>query len=408
MHKLISTCTATRTQEPQATLEQLPNNLTMKEAIEGWTALLKSFKATHSPRELYRGMGFLTLNQTLRQHNIEEAYIVTGGQGLIGVDEPIVPYDFTADKSASPNIWEKVTAEPFIQTSWWRMINQARGKGENPVANLINNSSEPSEVVISCPKIFLRYISSDILATKPDKLNNFRVLLSSSSLGSVPVQLRPYIVSFERSSINHLPGNRNDANHRAAQMFLDALARNPKLAAEPPHVQKAAIFGVPEPRGKVAADIREILSNRPELLEMEPEAAYELLYKERGPIGGRLRFKGAFMEVKGTKLKAVKADDDALEILDSLGLQGGTPGGTRKEDDEAVRLAQMFTAALKTHAPDAYFQAADLSTWTARYCAKKGEKVPGVISTTLKTSYFLKTHAPLLGMKQAGKGYILV
>lgn len=404
---LVATCTSTRTMEPVAKVEDLPTGLSMDEGIKEWMKLLHR-PATTTPQELYRGLGFLTLSNIMRTFNVANAYIVTGGQGLIKVDEPIVPYDFTADPKYSPNIWEKVTSEPFIQTSWWRKINEARNKGANPVASVINATTLPSSVVISCSKIFLRYIANDILSVDPTKSNNFRILLSASSLGSVPMQLRPFIVAFDRTSIKHLPGNRNDVTHRAAQMFIEALDKNPHLRAAPPHVQRAEIFGVSDAGVYSASslDIEATLKDRPDLMNLTPEEAYTALYREKGPIGGRMRFHGIFMGLKGSKMVEGEADDDAFSALESLSLSSA-PTKNSSTSTESVRLLSIFIAAVRAKMPNATFLAADVTSWVQVYCKAKGIEVPSLISSSLKTSYFLKSHHPVLGMVVQGKGYAL-
>jgi hypothetical protein len=380
----------------------------MQDALQHWLAILKKHQKTlTTPRQLYRGQGFLTLSNVMRQFDIKKSYIVTGGQGLIHVDEEIVPYDFTADKHTTPNIWEKVTAEPFQQQAWWGMINEGRNKPRNPVAELINKANGHSEIVISCPKIFLRYISSDILSSDPAKLNAIRILLSASSLGSIPQQLRPYIVAFDRSALNHIPGNRNDATHRAAMLFLSSLEKDPSLKDQPPYIQRGLIFGESEKRERMnSVDVEAILDDRPELLELDADDAYRALYRERGPIGGRLRFKGYFMAKKGQTFEKMEADKEALNALSSLGLSTRR-GGQRSEDDQAVKLGLIFAAAVRESLPDAHFEATDFCSWAQAYCGTKKQEVPEVISSPLKTSYFLKTHYPLLGMTIQGKGYRL-
>lgn len=407
MTTIITSCTSTRTEEPLAKVGDLQSGHTMESALQEWLATLSVHSHKTTPRKLYRGQGFLTLSNVMRNHKITNSYIVTGGQGLIHVDEEIVPYDFTADKHVHPNIWEKVTAEPFMQAGWWSLICQARKDDPNPVATLIAKAKEPSEIVISCPKIFLRYIAADILSAPQDKMHCVRILLSASSLGSIPQQLRPYIVSYDRSALNHIPGNRNDASHRALQLFLEGFQKDPSLKEQPPYMQKAAIFGQAEQREKLQSiDIEEILNERLDLLELDPDSAYRQLYKERGPIGGRLRFKGAFMAKKGETLEGAEADKDAFDALSHLGL---TAKGNLSslQDDRAVQLGLVFAAALREKMPEAHFRAGDFSSWVEHYCRTKKEEVPEVVSSPLKASYFLKTHHPLLGMTPQGKGYVL-
>lgn len=410
MFTVIATCTSTRTVEPVARVGDLPTNLTSAEAIELWVKKLNENEASTTPRDMYRGLGFLTLSSILRDFPLTDARIVTGGQGLIGVDENIVPYDFTADQKQSPNIWEKVTKEPFSQVGWWHMINEAREKGRNPIAGLINKSTHESSVVISCPKIFLRYIAGDILSIQPDKIKNFRILLSASSLGSVPVQLRPFIVSFDRGSVKNLPGNRNDVTHRAAYMFIKALTDNPSLRELPPHAQREVVFPS-EGAGIYASsqlDPTALLKARPDLLELSPEDAYSAIYRQHGPIGGRLRFKGIFLAMKGSTHATTEADidDDAMEAFAALQLNAPMTSN-QVDDDNARDILGVMMATLRKHAPNSEFSSSDVSNWVDIYCAKKAISVPIPIISPLKVVYFLKAYSSLLGVVPSGKNFKL-
>src|SRR5690348_11554200 len=230
---LITACSSTRTVAPLVRVQDMPLNLNMQEALDWWTDAAKTSlgdSATITPGEQYRGTGFNTLVRIQSLYPLETR-IVTGGAGLIKLDEPIVPYDFTANKNEEHNIWQHVTKEPFVQTVWWKKINALRDKGENPVADFVR--SIPGLTVISTSKVFLRYIAGDILSLSTEERKKVRILLPASSLGSVPAQLRPMIIPFSRHAVAHLPGNRNDTSHRAAEMFFEEAASNPEWLSLP-------------------------------------------------------------------------------------------------------------------------------------------------------------------------------
>jgi len=400
MFTVIATCTSTRTVEPVVRVGDLPTDLTMQEAFDLWKKELESNKPSTTPAEMYRGLGFLTLSNIIRTFPIESAKIVTGGQGLIGVDQPIVPYDFTADVKEHPNIHQKVTKEPFSQTHWWKMINTWRGS-PTPIADIINKATEPSSVIISCPKIFLRYIASDILSADPSKANVFRILLSASSIGSVPMQLRPFIVPFDRSSVANLPGNRNDVTHRAAYMFIDAMVKDPSLRELSPYEQRRRVFG--EEGGIYTTnkvDVPSILKARPELLELPVEDAYKALYKEFGSFGGRNAFHSAFMRAKGIEVRG-EADDDAVSILQSLGLKPKVNESVDKKDD-TLQLASVFVDAVRKVGVGIKFDSNSIVAWAEKYCSAKSIAVPDELQTALKAVFFLKKNAPVLGLEVTG------
>lgn len=422
---IITSCSSTRTVQPKAKVADLPAGLTMQQALEKWLALLNAHTADLTPGELYRGMGFYTLAKIREQFKPLDTFIVTGGQGLITLDEPIVPYDFTASPKEMHNIHQKVTAEPFVQTVWWRMINQARNKGVSPISSYVS-SAKADLVIIACSKIFLRYIADDILSTPFRDREKIRILLSASSIGGVPVQLRPMMVPFDRDFIQGLPGNRNDNNHRAALRFLELLQdpQNQRLTVsghqavlgsmsrgEPPTGGSSANAQVFYDGPKNNGNLEEWLRARPDILALDPEVAYKRARRELGTLGGRLYFKGIHRKLTATAVNAseeeVVAATSALQGMSFLTSTGGASG----EDDEVLRAVAAFVTAVKAVAPKAVFTPQDIVTWAPQYYKTIAKEAPAFILSPNKLSYVLKNNASVLGLKEAegqgGKGYMI-
>jgi len=404
---LITSCSSTRMVAPRARVGNLPTGLTMQKALEEWLKLLGHEAPTLTPRELYRGLGFSTLVKIQDQFKLGGVKIVTGGQGLIDIDEKIVPYDFTASSKEPENIHQKVTAEPFVQTVWWRLINNARKGVDSPVAKLVS-ANQDKYVIISASKVFLRYISDDVLSIPIEHREKVRILLTASSIGSVPAQLRPMIVPFDRSSVSDLPGNRNDSNHRAALKFLEIL-QDPEFAAMDILQQVQMLEGDPSDNGKSQIDLEGFLRERPHYLTMPIEDAYRLTQRALGTVGGRMRFRSIMRSIKGTLIESRPEEvQSAVAALQSLGF---TPEDAQipkdNEEEEALKGIKIFVDALRQLAPKAMFQAVDICRWAPVYYKAQNQAIPAMMETPNRLAFVLKNNTAILGLSPNGKGYVL-
>jgi len=372
-----------------------------------------------TPRELYRGLGFMTLAKIQDQFNPDAIKIVTGGLGLTDMDEQICPYDFTASPKEPENIHQVVTAEPYVQTVWWRMINDARDKGVAPVCDLISSNTS-GFVIISCSKIFLRYISDDILSTPFEYRSRIRILLAASSQGSVPAQLRPMMIPFDRQFVGDIPGNRNDNNHRAAFRFLELLEENPEFAASDIAKQRQFfmnIQGSPQHNvnyGSQKIDLEAFLKERPHYLTMDPDMAYKMSRRELGTIGGKMHFRGIFRKLTlGSSLSIAAGDYDidratsamsGMSFLSNNGNSNNNPTHLNEEDAVLEKL-QVFVHALKQVAPKAVFSSADVCKWAQTY---QGAEVLDAFKSPNKLAYIIKANIAILGLQDAGSsGYTI-
>lgn len=407
---VITNCSSTRLIQPLARVQDLPEGLTAEDAVRKWVGILNSFPPSTTPREQYRGQGFMTLQKTLTDNdNIVAIKIVTGGLGLTDIDEPIVPYDFSGSAKEEFNITQKVTKEPFSLPAWWTLINRERTGEPHPVADYLESLSGDDVCIIACTKIFLKYIAQDFLSASPEARNKCRILLTASSIGSVPMQLRPYIVSYERASIQHIPGNRNDINHRALQHFLTKIKSLDEFG-RPSYELSASVFGTSEGGVTDHLDIPATLASRPDLLKMDAETAYKVLYREVGPFGGRMNFKGFFLKAQQEAGLIQKiesdADDDAMDALS--GLNFSQVKNVPEADNKAIELLSVFASAVRKVNPGAEFAAADICTWAKSYTDKKEMAMPGEYESPMKLVYFLKGFGTLVGIEPTEKNFKLV
>lgn len=408
---LITNCSHTRTIPPVVRVQDMPIGLTMQQALAWWCEQLGRYESTITAGELYRGISFSTLANIMEKFAIPPnlVRIVTGGQGLIDLTEKIVPYDFTASAKEEYNIHQHVTSEPFVQTVWWRMINQKRYSKLTPVATYIEDSLKTNDiVVIALTKVFLRYISEDFLSTSPALLQRVRILLSASSVGSVPAQLRSYIIPFDRYAIAAAPGNRNDTNHRAALKFLTLAAEDPNFLTLSNVKQAEVINGnsfggvsVGSTQGtRAEINIEQILRDTPTLLEMDSERAYTIVRRLYGAIGGRMNFRGIHRKLTQKPLE----DGDDLhigaEILAGMNLKPVAPAIKADNEDTAIMAIRVFVSAASALGRDISFTTEQIILWATEYFRRKGEELPDVF-TEQKLPFLLRSNLDALGI-QAG------
>lgn len=415
---LITSCSVSRAVPPKVNVGDMPSGLNMKDALLWWTEKMGQYEPELTPREQYRGLGFNTLVKIQEAFpQVDAIKIVTGGLGLTDMDEKIVPYDFTADKNEHNNIWQKVTAEPFVQSVWWKMINAARGKSPTPIAEMVQNDPD-AFFLVSCSKVFLRYIADDILSIPVQMRNRIRILLAASSVGSVPIQLRPMMVPFDRGAISHLPGNRNDGNHRASYHFLTKLLLNEafQFGWEPgrqsPFFKEESVGGAT--RTSITTDkIEEILEANPAYLKMDPETVYKLIRREHGALGGRMAFRAIFRQAGGaTTVGTVEMSDeeskaaaDAMSGMSFLSTAGNGAVGS-SDEDLAIQGCLRFVNTLKGMKADAIFTAADVAGWAEKFY--QGNP-PAFMKSPNKVVHILKNNVDYLGLRevaiQSGKAY---
>jgi hypothetical protein len=331
--------------------------------------------------------------------------IITGGQGLLELDEPIVPYDFSASKNEEHNITQVVTLEPFVQTVWWKGINQARRGTPTPVADFVRASE--GMTVISASKVFIRYISEDLLSLSIQDRERVRILLTASSVGSVPAQLRSMIVPYSRGVVGHMPGNRNDVAHRAAQLFFQKAADEPGWEMLPIEEHKKLFIceDAPQANGALTEQqLLDIFDSHPGYLQLSVDDAYVLVKRSHGSPGGRMFFRGVYRMAKGEKLETSFKEEEVDKALAALqGMSFLSRNGKHSSDeDAALEGVQLFLSALARLSPTASFTAGDVSGWAKNHYK---DECPGFLASPNKLTYLIKSNLKVLGLKQVDKAF---
>lgn len=413
-YALIMSCSSTRTVKPKVCVEDLHADLDMNTACEAWVNTLKCHKPDITPSELYRGRGFISLAKIRSEFVIDDTLIVTGGQGLINIDEKIVPYDFTANPKETHNITQKVTKEPFVGTVWWRKINELRKNTPTPVADYAKNNPD-TFILIACSKLFLRYIADDVLSIPTEQLKNISILLSASSITSVPIQLRPYIVPFTKEAIADLTGNRNDGHHRAAYKFLSKAEQDESFltTTNNERIEYFKSLSTDTTEQIAQVDLRQVFKDRPELLEMSSDAAYAIIRKEFGTIGGKMFFAGLFRELSGIQIKTT-ADEVGLakDVLESMDFMATSCQAS--EEIEVLTDVKTFIEAIQSLSTSSNigFTSSNIYAWAKKYYEVQNNTIPNILTSTQKITKLLKSNLDILNIEIAivagSKGFSVV
>lgn len=401
---LITACSSTRSMPPTVKVQDMPEGLTNAEAMEWWCDKIgdKGLQRT-TPGEQYRGTGFNTLTK-IQATLGADTRIITGGLGLIGLTDEIVPYDFSASKKEEHNIHQKVTKEPFIQTVWWARINEYFGRSGTPVAKFV---LEHDLVVISATKVFLRYIADDILSIPIQYRDRVRILLTESSLGSVPAQLRPMIIPFPRTAVSHLPGNRNDINHRAAQLFFQQLEDDPEWLSRTIEEHAELYKGAQVSQNSALSQqaLLDIFDSHPGYLQLGPDQAYLVVKRSHGNPGGKMTFRGVYRLAKASNFEPDKKDvSKAEQALAGMGFLSQVAQGT-DEEEAALQALSIFAEAVKGIAPNAVFSTADISNWAKSYYTES--EPPGILTSPNKLAYLMRANLGVLKMRIVEKSFAL-
>lgn len=408
---LITNCTVSRNYPPLVRVADIPPG-TMDECVEWWTTQLKTLgkdkKNLHTPGEIYKGVSFDTVAMLTQLVDRKRTYIVTGGQGLIGLDTKIVPYDFTADKKQPDNIHNQVRGEKFVPTVWWSRINEEmRGSG-HPISDLLRD--DPELILFAAlTKPFIKYIVNDLLSLDKDVLRK-RVFIPipRSSLTSFPKSLRPALVPYEHDYVEDIDYTRYDKPHRVLYKFLtEVLERYEEDGTDPCEVaEEIASRAIDTAAQRVVGEGQEVnydslFEQHPDLLNCStPEQAIRLLKVLGLPHGGKHRFAAAWRGAKGRVVV-----DGFDESVKQRGLENFkllvTSGVVKSDTDELLRRCGLFVKIAKEHAPDIVFTASTVAQWGRDTF---GEDDTSGITSAVKLAYILEYNSKYLGIRAHKSG----
>ncbi len=398
---LITNCSGSRRYPPQIRVDEIPLG-SMAQALEWWTNRLEELEESqkvdlYTPEEIYQGPAYTVIKELHEFIKPEDTFIVTGGQGLIGFNEKIVPYDFTSDKNLSPNIHERMKHDKFIPTGWWKNINKVRRGIENPIAELLN-SGKYDMIVGALTKGFIKYIADDLGCINDAESKAF-IPIPRSMLTSFHRGAQRALVPYGREYMEDVRAFRYDAPHRAVQKFL-RLAKESSMsevAVEMRNTSKSqAVSRVTQ--GGTNTDYDAIFEEYPELLEVDIHHALSTAKALGVKIGGSKRFLAAWRGARGQ----IEVDVDADEMDKSKSVMSrilSTSHTIDNTDDMILERIGVFIKTLRDLMPRATFIAKDVCAW---YKEMYEEEL-----SAIKVSHMLMSNTQYLGIKGDRNGYTL-
>lgn len=398
---VITSCAVTRTVTPIVKVSELGQG-TMKDLVSEWWSDLQAIgddkKVT--PGDLYRGPSMDIVFKIAQMVGHENVFIVTGGQGLVSLDTPIVPYDFTSDKKAEHNIHQHVTGEPFSWTTWWGLINSERHGIVNPIAERLIEHFGYDYVLAALPKGFIKYIVDDIASIPTEHRHKMIVPIPRSNRTSFPQRVRDMMLLYSQSFVEGA-SQYSRAQNAALRILSDAQASSMSVTV----ATIAEEEEVAEQRGDTSTiDYDAMFSTHPELLQAPDGKSAIRMAKALGyKIGGRHRFVGAWMGARGhAEVDKKDIPPQAVEALSTILKESKTP---QASEDAIVKELAIFVALLKEHAYDRLFASADVVAWAA---LTFGEQHDSGILSTAKVNYYLDFYAKYLGIQKLGTMYKII
>lgn len=402
--QIITNCTVTRNFPPLVRVRDIPEG-TMAQACNWWAAAIteeaKTKKNLHTPGEIYAGHSYTAVTEMANLVGHKNIHIVTGGQGLINLTQPIVPYDFTSDKKAQDNIWQRIKGEKFLPTLWWQMINGPQGLHPysatgTPVADLVRKHKD-DVVLMALTKGFIKYIVAD-LASLGSEILAARVFIpiSGSQVTSFPRTIRQALVPFDGAFVESLGATRYDRQH---QVVMEILRRHKegqkireicaKITSEAVGRARDRVTGTEE----IEYDV--LFTDNPELLKCDDADKALQMAKILGvSTGGKHRFRAAWRGAKGELQVDIDKETKTKGVGILQGLLAGYNKGTKDDAGERQLLERCATfVQLLKEAGGESFNAALVADWGKEMYGE------GSITSAVKLAYVLEYNAKHLGIE---------
>ena len=420
---ILTSCSVTRTREPLIKVSDLGTGLNQHEALKKWSERLAELELEHdggealiSPLELYRGISFQSVLKLIPQ--VQEVKIVTGGQGLIDINEKIVPYDFTSHKKQPGNIMEAVTQGPYSSALWWSGINEARKGIANPIAQVLNNP-ETKLVIVVLTKMFWKYIKEDLLMASPEGLAKLRILATRTQLGSLGVELKQYVVLYDARINRILPGNRNDLVQRAAVKLVELINSESSKGSKISGVSRVSVtehnqlladllnqHGSAEASRTQKQSAVQFLLGHKDLLDL---GSAEEAFVISNAVGSRSAFITAWNALKEASSleETSKAESIAgLKALDSLG-ELSTLGNGEGTEVSAIKMLKVLRESLiAKDAVGVMLDSGVIFEWLKVYSVSvsASDAIPHPINSKPRLAHFLTRYYSVIGFTKTKHG----
>lgn len=398
----ITSCTVSRNFPPLVRVRDIPPG-NMEEAVAWWTEQLdKHAKDTDNlktPGDIYKGIAYNTVFDVANTIGHDNVHIVTGGQGLIKLTTPIVPYDFTSDANEAENIHQNIKGEKFIPGIWWSKINTWRHGYGTPIAALLD---EYEFIVGAMNKSFVKYLVKDLSSIPSDVLRK-RVFIPipRSMMSSFPKAIHEALIPYESSYTRGLNASRFDKPHKAAKKFLEAVLKGADpVALSATIAEEATSEAVARAKTSDAPDYDDMFERHPEILDTNsPEQALRVAKVLGERIGGRHRFTAAWRGAKG-HVSVDVTDEQMTKAREALGSLIQEEEQVA-QDDVILEQIGLFVKVLKDTSPATTFTTSMVAKWGEQMY---GEDAPSGITSAVKLAYIMEYNAKYLGIETFKQG----
>lgn len=394
---LLTSCSASRRFMPICCVSDIPQSR-MAEACDWWVKHLDVPKSKmHTPGEIYSGPAYTTITELCQYINPADVFIVTGGQGLINLEEKITPYDFTSDKTQLMNIHQRIEGEKFIPHIWWQLINERRGKGSNPIADLIMENKY--DIILGAlTKGFIRYIVQD-LGVASDASNVF-IPIPRSILSTFPKALHHVFVPYETEYADNIGAMRSNKSHKVVLKFLRQIldgtdAHTLKLAIQATSITEA----LNRVSTKTSIDYTKLFEEHKELLDLDtPEQVIQTCKILGIKVGGSRRFIAEWRGAVGTiDLNPVEKNitERARAAMDSIVKSRSEIALSINSDEMILQRLGLFVQTYREMATDGAFTCKDVANWWSTLYDEE--------MSASKLTRTLSYNAQYLGITQQGR-----
>lgn len=421
---LITSCTASQSTAPHPDLvgSSLPSDLTNEEAAAMWCGRIKTHEPTIPPARLYRGVSFYSISRSRTLVEPSNIHIISIGQGLVGLEQPIVPYDISVDPNHRNSLARVVTAEVFKPQFWWQLINENLRGTPFPITKLACEASRLGAklIVVACTNRFQSLITEDLmeLVQTDEAVDMLRIVCGSTS--GLPNHLKPFAIVYDKRMNRQSIGNRNDFNQRAALNFLRMLHDVPSLlgASLEEHrtvVQESLDKIAPPTTGGTSTSagleaVKGVLEGNDLVLAMSPDAAYAEIQQKHKISVSVGQFRKVWRQVKGLTAggdpsTVLHPDHDAAKraLAAISGSLNRATGSSWADEEESLAALKTFVELVR-EMPDATFGSAEVYAWAQQYYAELDKSPPAHLKSVGKLAHLLRTYRDDLGLEAIGSG----
>ena len=217
---VISNCTGRKRAQADSLPIRPPIDApTLLDLAMAWLTSLDGSSPLYAIRDLYVGRSVVESTSVAKGIGANLMF-VSAGLGLVSADELKPTYNLTVSKgdgSISPTL----TRLGATSADWWDAINSSQGS-PNPLRAVLDSSSTEL-VLLALPSGYLEMVFNDINGAGRQALGKLRIFTSAPGASSLPPQVQPYVMPYDKRLEAVLPGTKGDFPQRAMRHFVEVL-----------------------------------------------------------------------------------------------------------------------------------------------------------------------------------------